>query len=92
MALTSEVPRRDINTPIQKDRNLAEDIRLKVKPNKFTNEKGIIQDLAIGQQEHRHNEHSDQKRNKFHMMKYILNNKRQLHILGYFSQCLLNIC
>ena len=38
MALTSEVPRRDINTPIQKDRNLAEDIRLKVKPNKFTNE------------------------------------------------------
>ena len=40
MALTSEVPRRDINTPIQKDRNRAEDIRLKVKPNKFTNERG----------------------------------------------------
>ena len=91
MALTSEVPRRDINTPIQKDRNLAEDIRLKLNPINLQM-KGIIQDLAIGQQEHRHNEHSDQKRNKFHMMKYILNNKRQLHILGYFSQCLLNIC
>ena len=49
MALTSEVPRRDINTPIQKDRNLAEDIRLKLNPINLQM-KGIIQDLAIGQQ------------------------------------------
>ena len=40
MALTSEVPRRDINTPIQKDRNLAEDIRLKVKPNNLQTKRG----------------------------------------------------
>ena len=83
MALNSEVPRRNISTPIQKDRNLAEDIRLKLNPINLQ-KKGIIQDLAIGQQGHHHNEHSDQERNKFHIIEYILNNKRQLHISDIF--------
>ena len=83
MALNSEVPRRSISKPIQKDRSLAEDIRLKLNPINLQ-KKGIIQDLAIGQQGHHHNEHSDQERNKFHIIKYILNNKRQLHISDIF--------
>ena len=35
---------------------------------KLFTKKGIIQDLAIYYQGHHHNEHSDQERNKFHIM------------------------
>ena len=83
MALSSEVPRRSISKPIQKDMSLPEGIGLKLNPI-ILQKKGIIQDLAIDQQEHHHNEHSDQERNKFHIIEYILNNKRQLHISDIF--------
>ena len=83
MALNSEVPRRNISTPTQRNENLGRRHKTKIKPDKFT-KKGIIQDLAIGQQGHQHNEHSDQERNKFHIIKYILNNKRQLHSSDIF--------
>ena len=83
MALNSEVPKRNISTPTQRNENLSRRHKTKITPNKFT-KKGIIQDLAIDQQGHQHNEHSDRERNKFHIIKYIVNNERQSHSSDIF--------